>query len=100
MSTEVEYVLFKTCTECGTEKPRTKFYKHPAMPDGLMPHCKACHNGCTEMHQRQEIESREWQWGDPTEADIRRACEQIRQRWTDKQRQRARDRATKIGGVA
>lgn len=34
----------KTCTECGTEKPRAEFYKRSDARGGLKSACKACCN--------------------------------------------------------
>ena len=83
-----EFVLDKRCSECGEIKAAGKFYKHPDEPDGLMRHCKACHNGCTEMIARVRAENLERQWGDPTEEQIAEKCEIIRSGWSPKECQK------------
>ena len=77
------FILSKRCPECGTEKHRSKFYSHALNPDGLMRHCKACHNGVAATAATQRREKLERQWGDPTEEQIAAACEAIRAGWSD-----------------
>lgn len=40
--TKVHPFDLKECFKCGAEKPRTNFYKHPGMKDGLLGKCKEC----------------------------------------------------------
>jgi hypothetical protein len=41
----------KTCFKCGTSKPRTEFYKHPDMGDGLLGKCKECTKKDANAHR-------------------------------------------------
>lgn len=79
---------WKICVECECEKLRTKFYCHPQSADGLMPHCKACHNGCREVNERMRIESLERQFGDPSEEEIAKRAEKIRSEWDEGTREK------------
>lgn len=86
------FTISKPCIVCRVDKPRHKYYKHPLTDDGLMHHCKACHNGCAESSERRSTESLERQWGDPDESAIRRACEAIQSRWSDAEKAKRRER--------
>lgn len=89
-------VIWKVCSECGTEKPASKYYKHPRQPDGLMPRCKACHMGCTQRNERVRVALLERQWGDPSEEQIRAACERLRSGWSKAKLARRRGKASRI----
>lgn len=86
-------IVPKVCVQCGKEKPAGKFYRHPAEADGYMRHCKACHNGTTELNQRERPVVTERQWGDPTEEQIAAATAAIRQRWNQKTHKKRRSMA-------
>lgn len=75
---------WKVCNECHRDLLATKFYTHTGEPDGLMKHCKACHNGLTDRIEQERVVALERQWGDPSEEQIARAAAVIRQRWDAK----------------
>lgn len=84
---------WKTCSECRRELLATKFYCHPGEPDGLMAHCKACHNGCIDLNDRVRPQSTERTWGDPAESDIVAATARIQSQWDAKTRKRRKSMA-------
>lgn len=46
----------KTCKVCKTPKPRSDFYAHPAMKDGLLGKCKECQKAASSATRRASIE--------------------------------------------
>jgi hypothetical protein len=46
----------KTCFKCGISKPRTEFYKHPAMGDGLLGKCKECAKRDANEHRANNLD--------------------------------------------
>ncbi len=46
----------KTCFKCGKQQPRTEFYRHNAMSDGLLGKCKTCTKADATKHRADNIE--------------------------------------------
>lgn len=46
----------KRCFKCGTDKPRTEFYRHPQMGDGLLGKCKDCARVDVTVHRASNVE--------------------------------------------
>lgn len=46
----------KTCFKCGVTQPRTEFYKHGAMGDGLLGKCKGCTKADVNAHRLANLE--------------------------------------------
>jgi len=46
----------KTCFRCGASKPRTDFYRHKAMADGLLGKCKECTKADTREHRAANLD--------------------------------------------
>lgn len=44
-------MVTKTCFKCETEKPRSEFYAHPMMGDGLLGKCKECAKNDVRMYR-------------------------------------------------
>ena len=81
--------LFKRCNECRKWLEVRRFYKHPAQPDGLMPHCKSCQN-CGVVRDRPVYGNGERQWGDPTEEQIAAECLRFQAGWSQATRESRR----------
>lgn len=50
----------KTCFKCGQTKPRTEFYPHPQMGDGLLGKCKDCTKKDTKERTDALMKNPEW----------------------------------------
>lgn len=46
----------KRCFKCETEKPRSEFYRHPRMSDGLLGKCKVCTKSDVTAHREANLE--------------------------------------------
>lgn len=46
----------KLCFKCGESQPRTEFYKHSAMSDGLLGKCKTCTKKDALQHRLDNLE--------------------------------------------
>jgi hypothetical protein len=46
----------KQCRTCGETKNLSEFYKHKAMLDGTLNHCKVCVKGRVNQHRQDNIE--------------------------------------------
>lgn len=56
----------KRCFKCGQTLPRTEFYKHPRMADGLLGKCKTCtKRDVKENEDKNEQRTKEYkrEWG-------------------------------------
>lgn len=55
MTTDIASSL-KTCFKCGKSLPRTEFYRHPMMADGLLGKCKTCTKADASAHRLANLE--------------------------------------------
>ena len=46
----------KRCFKCGETKPRTEFYRHPMMGDGLLGKCKSCTKSDASANRAKRLE--------------------------------------------
>lgn len=89
----------KRCFKCGATKPRTEFYRHPMMGDGLLGKCKDCTKADVREREARLRQDPEWVAG-----ERRRALEKYyrlyrpanpmsraHDGWTDKEKARARN---------
>lgn len=79
----------KRCFKCGRNKPRSEFYAHPRMADGLLGKCKECArsdvraNRAARREQYREYEQRRWQ-----QRERRQAAAEYRRRHRERHPER------------
>lgn len=52
----MDAAVLKRCFKCGVEQPRSEFYAHPQMGDGLLGKCKRCTRRDTMEHRLENLE--------------------------------------------
>jgi hypothetical protein len=91
-------VDLKRCFKCGTEKPRTEFYAHPQMGDGLLGKCKDCAKYDVKLDRQTNPHAREYdrqRASQPHRVALRaRVCKEWDARFPD------RARAHNVAGAA
>lgn len=70
----------KTCFKCKIEKPRSEFYKHPRMADGLLGKCSECTrkdvamNRVSRLTQYSDYEKRRYRTDEARRARLAGYC--------------------------
>lgn len=81
----------KTCFKCGISKPRTEFYKHHGMGDGLLGKCKDCTKKDVHEHRAKNIDKiREYDKRRAALPHRRRMAAEINRLWRLVDKRRAR----------
>lgn len=80
----------KTCFKCGESQPRSNFYKHAAMADGLLGKCKTCTKKDVLAHRLRNIDAiRAYDRERSKNKERIAAAAEISRRWRAEDRRRA-----------
>ena len=91
----------KTCNRCGVEKPRSEFYPHPSMADGLLSSCKVCVKQRIYEHRVANIDRvRAYDRRRSTRAERRAATGRVVLEWRRRHPQRRHAQNVLAGHVA
>ena len=81
----------KTCFKCGISKPRTEFYKHSEMGDGLLGKCKECAKRDVHEHRAKNIDKiREYDKRRATLPHRQKMAAEINKLWRTADKRRTR----------
>jgi hypothetical protein len=98
-------VHMKTCFKCGVCQPRSNFYKHSGMSDGLLGKCKECTKKDVNSHRLLNLEKvRQYDRDRAKNPERAKAASEISARWRkeDKRRTAAHNavaRAIRSGSI-
>lgn len=74
----------KTCSVCEENKPRSEYYSHPRMADGLLNRCKDCHKEAIKKRRLERIDYyREYDRQRGKRPERAKAAAEISKRWKD-----------------
>lgn len=72
----------KKCFKCGETKPRSEYYKHNAMLDGLLGKCKSCTKADVNAHRLDNLERiRKYDRDRAKNPERAKAAQEISARW-------------------